>query len=127
MTDWPQAERPPADPGADNRVRLGFERQSLSLRIDQIVPLKSLREGVRESRKYAQIVSSVKAIGLVEAPAVVPNPKNAEQYFLLDGHLRIEVLKQLGIETVECLVANDDETYTYNKRGNRLPPGRSIG
>ena len=122
MTEWPPSDRPPADPDADNRVRLGFERQSVTLRIDQIVPLKTLREGVRESRKYAQIVSSVKAIGLVEAPAVVPNPKNAEQYFLLDGHLRIEVLKQLGVDTVECLVANDDETYTYNKRVNRLPP-----
>ncbi|MBX9796514.1 MAG: ParB N-terminal domain-containing protein [Sphingomonas sp.] len=122
MTDWPSAERPPADPGSDNRVRLGFERQSVTVSIDQIVPLKTLREGVRESRKYAQIVSSIKAIGLVEAPAVVPNPKNSEQYFLLDGHLRIEVLKQLGIERVECLVANDDETYTYNKRVNRLPP-----
>ena len=32
------------------------------------------------------------------------------------------MLKQLGVETVECLVANDDETYTYNKRVNRLPP-----
>jgi hypothetical protein len=122
MTDWPSAERPPADPGSDNRVRLGFERQSVTVRVDQIVPLKTLRDGVRESRKYAQIVSSIKAIGLVEAPAVVPNPKNPEQYFLLDGHLRIEVLKQIGIETVECLVANDDETYTYNKRVNRLPP-----
>lgn len=122
MTDWQALDRRPSDPGAENRVRLGFERQSVTLRIDQIVPLKTLREGVRESRKYAQIVSSIKAIGLVEAPAVVPNPQNPGQYFLLDGHLRIEVLKQLAIETVECLVANDDETYTYNKRVNRLPP-----
>ena len=72
MTDWQALDRRPSDPGAENRVRLGFERQSVTLRIDQIVPLKTLREGVRESRKYAQIVSSIKAIGLVEAPAVVP-------------------------------------------------------
>lgn len=122
MTDWSTLDREPLDPCTENRVRLGFERQPVTLKVDQIVPLKSLREGVRESRKYAQIVSSIKAIGLVEAPAVVPNPKTAGQYFLLDGHLRIEVLKQLGIDTVECLVANDDETYTYNKRINRLPP-----
>lgn len=106
----------------ENRVRLGFERKPVTLRVDQIVLLKTLREGARESRKYAQIVSSIRAIGLVEAPVVVPNPQEAGQYFLLDGHLRIDVLSQLGIETVECLVANDDETYTYNKRVNRLPP-----
>jgi ParB-like nuclease domain len=110
------------EPGSDNRVRLGFERQTLTLPIVKIVALKSLREGVRVSKKFLQIVSSIKAIGLVEAPAVVPDPQDAGQYFLLDGQLRIEALKQLGIETVDCLIANDDETYTYNKRVNRLPP-----
>jgi hypothetical protein len=45
-----------------------------------------------------------------------------EPGFLLDGHLRLEALKELGIAEVECLLANDDETYTYNKRVNRLPP-----
>src|SRR5690606_30745100 len=34
----------------------------------------------------------------------------------------IEALKELGIEQVECLVATDDDTYTYNKRVNRIPP-----
>ncbi|WP_439469525.1 plasmid partitioning protein RepB C-terminal domain-containing protein [Blastomonas fulva] len=122
MTDWAPNERHLSDIAADNRVRLAFERKPVTLQVDQIILLKTLRPGVRESRKYAQIVSSIKAIGLVEAPVVVPDPQQAGQYFLLDGHLRIEVLRQLGIETVECLVANDDETYTYNKRVNRLPP-----
>jgi RepB plasmid partitioning protein/ParB-like nuclease domain len=121
MTEWPPQGGMP-EPGSDNRVRLGFERQTLTLPIVKIVALKSLREGVRESKKFLQIVSSIKAIGLVEAPAVVPDPQDAGQYFLLDGQLRIEALKQLGIETVDCLIANDDETYTYNKRVNRLPP-----
>src|SRR3546814_7920739 len=44
------------------------------------------------------------------------------RYSLLDGHLRVEVLKDLGITEVECLVAADDDTYTYNKRINRLAP-----
>ena len=46
--------------------------------------------------------------------------KHPERYYLLDGHLRIEALKDLGTETVECLVSTDDETYTYNKRINRI-------
>lgn len=106
----------------DPDVHLAFERQTVSVPISVIVPLKSLRAGVRESKKYAQIVNSIKAIGLVEAPVIIADTQNSGQYFLLDGHLRIEALKELGIETVDCLVATDDETYTYNKRVNRLPP-----
>ena len=39
---------------------------------------------------------------------------------MLDGHLRIEVLRDLSVNEVECLVSTDDEAYTYNKRLNRL-------
>ena len=35
---------------------------------------------------------------------------------------RLEALKELGIAEVECLLASDDDTYTYNKRVNRIPP-----
>lgn len=120
MTEWHSSKG--GDSGTENRVLLAFQRKSVTLQIDNIIPLKSLRQGVRESRKYAQIMSSIKAIGLVEAPVVIPDPQHEGRYFLLDGHVRIEAIKQLGIATVECLVANDDETYTYNKRVNRLPP-----
>jgi len=106
------------DRGRD--VKLSFERQSVVVAISQLVPLKTLRPGMKESRKYAQILGSVRAIGLVEAPAVAPDPKHPGRYFLLDGHLRIEALKDLGIQEVECLISTDDETYSYNKRINRL-------
>ena len=42
------------------------------------------------------------------------------KYLLLDGHLRIEVLKDRGETEVVCLVSTDDEAFTYNKRVNRL-------
>ena len=84
------------------------------------MPLKKLRRDIKSSKKNTQILRSVKAIGLVEAPVVAPDPKQAGRYFLLDGHLRIEALKDLGIEKVECLVSTDDEAFTYNKRINRL-------
>jgi len=101
-------------------VRLGFERDTILLKLTQIVPLKSLRPGARESKKYTQILSSVRAIGLVEPPVVTPDPKQQGVYFLLDGLLRIEALKDVGSDDVECLVSTDDEAYTYNKRVNRL-------
>jgi hypothetical protein len=101
-------------------VKLAFEPDVVVVSLDKIVPLKGLRPGTKESKKYAQILGSVRTIGLVEAPVVTPNRKRTDSYFLLDGHLRIEVLKDLGVTEVKCLVSLDDEAYTYNKRINRL-------
>lgn len=39
---------------------------------------------------------------------------------MLDGHLRVLALKDLGVHEAPCLLAKDDETYTYNHRINRL-------
>ena len=41
-------------------------------------------------------------------------------YILLDGHLRLEVLKELGQTSARCLISTDDEAYTYNKRVSKL-------
>jgi ParB-like chromosome segregation protein Spo0J len=79
-----------------------------------------MRPGTKSGKKYTQIVSSVRAIGLVEAPVVTPDKRRAGSYYLLDGHLRVEALKDLGVNEVECLISTDDEAYTYNKRLNRL-------
>ncbi len=107
---------------APKAIKLAFESSGLHLAISQLVPLKTMRPGTKESKKYAQILRSVRAIGLVEAPVVSRDPTNPDRFFLLDGHLRIEALVDLGIDKVECLIATDDETYTYNKRINRLVP-----
>ena len=115
--DWSVEDVPP-----ETEVRAAFEGAYVTVEIQKIIPLKVLREGLHESKKYAQVVSSIRAIGLVEAPVVIPGPGGDGRYFLLDGHLRLEVLKQLGASTVECLVATEEDTYTYNKRLNRLPP-----
>lgn len=108
--------------GTGKGLTLGFERDSVVVPIALLVPLKVLRPGTKKSQKYAQVLTSIRAVGLVEAPAVAPDREHPGRYFLLDGHLRVEALKDLGIAEVECLVATDDETYTYNKRINRLPP-----
>ena len=65
---------------------------------------------------------TIREIGLVEPPVVVKDPQRPNSYLLLDGHLRIEVLRDLGQTEVECLVSTDDEAFTYNKRISRLSP-----
>lgn len=107
-------------PANSPTIRLAFEPDFVVVPIGELVPLKPLRPTIKESRKYAQILASVRAIGVVEPPAVLRDAKTEGRYFILDGHLRIEALKDTGATTAECVVALEDDTYTYNKRVNRL-------
>lgn len=106
----------------DGHIHLAFNRDFLTIPVAAIVPLKTLPEGARASRSYSQVLSSIKAIGLIEAPVVMADVQKPGTWYLLDGHLRLEALKELGIAEVECLLAADDDTYSYNKRVNRIPP-----
>lgn len=101
-------------------VALGFEPECTVVPIAAILPVKSLRANVKASHKYRQIAASVREIGLVEPPVVARDAEKPGTYLLLDGHLRIEVLKDLGATEVACLVSTDDEAFTYNKRISRL-------
>lgn len=111
-----------SDDEARGRVAWGFEARSVVVRLDGLLPLKAMREDVKLSAKYRQIATSIQAVGLVEPPVVTPDKTTQGVYFLVDGHLRVEALRDLGVETVECLVSTDDEAFTYNKRVNRLSP-----
>jgi ParB-like chromosome segregation protein Spo0J len=111
---------PSPDGKAVGAIRLAFEAASVTLALDRIVPLKTLPAALKGSKKYAQIVNSVRAVGLVEAPVVTPDREHPGRYYLLDGHLRLEALRDLNINEVECLVSTDDEAYTFNKRLSRL-------
>lgn len=101
-------------------VRAAFLKDCRRIRLEDLVPLKAVKPAAKLSHKYQQIVSSIKMVGLIEPPAVTPVPKQPGRYFLLDGHMRTEALRDMGIEEVDCLIAPDDDTYTYNKRINRL-------
>ena len=54
-------------------------------------------------------------------PLIVHPQKGARgSYVLLDGHMRLKALGELGRTEVFCLVANDDDAFTYNDKVNRL-------
>lgn len=101
-------------------VAHGFEDDCVTLAVDALLPVKVLRTATKSSKKYQQITASIREVGLVEPPVVARDPANPSAFLLLDGHVRIEVLKDLGIKQVECLVSTDDEAFTYNKRISRL-------
>lgn len=100
-------------------IKQGFQRDLVNLAIVELRPTKSLSAQVQHGRKYSQILSSIREVGLIEPPVVAVSQKSQE-YLLLDGHLRIMALKELGVDRVSCLVSIDDEGYTYNKYIIRL-------
>lgn len=103
-------------------IQLGFATETLSLPVSSIIPLKKLPSGLLTSEKFKQIVTSIREIGIIEPPIVTPDKTNPGIYMLLDGHLRLEAVKQLGHSEITCLISNDDEAFTYNKHISRLSP-----
>lgn len=101
-------------------IEIAFERDYLKIPLDNLVPSKSNPKNVRATTKFQQIVDSIKDVGLVEPIAVHPIRGDKGRYLVLDGHLRLLVLKDQGETEVECLIATDDEAFTYNKRINRI-------
>lgn len=100
-------------------VKSAFETRLVTLPLSDILPLRKLPEPVVRSVKYRRIARSIAEVGVIE-PLVVARPKNPGAWMLLDGHVRLAILKDLGGAEARCLVANDDEAFTYNRRVNRL-------
>jgi hypothetical protein len=112
----------PVDQNAPPAIAQAFGSDCVVIPIASILPVKAIEKTARSSHKYHQIAASIREIGLVEPPVVIQDARDTKSYLLLDGHLRIEVLRDLGQTEVECLVSTDDEAFTYNKRISRLSP-----
>ncbi len=101
-------------------IAQAFEDATLRINLAAILPLREVSDQVKKSVKYAQIAASISEVGIIEPPVVVRDPHNPDQYHLLDGHLRVQILLERGDSEVVCLVATEDEAFTYNKRVNRI-------
>ncbi len=103
-----------------SRPPLGFIPEPITLALDRILPSRKTPEGLNTSRKFKQIMASMEAVGLIEPLSVGKADKATGQHILLDGHMRLLALRQLGYVDAPCLIATDDESYTYNNRINRI-------
>jgi ParB-like chromosome segregation protein Spo0J len=102
--------------------KLAFELKEIRVSLDDILPTRLIKDPQSNIKRYRTIRSSIKEVGMIE-PLMVHPQKGAEgKYLLLDGHLRLFVLKELGEKEADCIVASDDEGFTYNARVNRLNP-----
>ena len=105
-----------------NLPKIGFEPERIVLRLEQILPVRHIKDPAAKFVRYAAIVASIKEVGVIEPLMVYPAKGNPGNYLLLDGHLRYCALKDLEIAEVECLIAKEDESFTYNAKINRLSP-----
>ncbi len=78
-----------------------------------------MSDRITGSRRYGRIVSSIGEVGVIE-PLVVTTGDVDGRHMLLDGHLRLQALREKGASTAPCIISDDDEAFTYNKRVNRL-------
>ncbi|CAG9257949.1 ParB domain-containing protein [Burkholderia diffusa] len=108
------------DKSRTRAVESGFNHEWFDVPLAVLHPSKMLPAKVKESAKYAQIRSSVDVIGLVEPVVAIPHSSIPGHFSILDGHLRVEALKDLGKAYARCLIAKDDEGLTYNKRVSRV-------
>ena len=84
------------------------------LPIVKLVPRTDRKVGKKQQER---LEASLRAVGLLE-PLVVYD--HGDGYDILDGHLRYEILLELGIETVPCLVWKEREAFTANRMVNHL-------
>jgi hypothetical protein len=102
------------------KVKAAFDQQVVMLPVQNIVVQREILPWYRKRRTYLQISASLEQVGLIE-PLVV-FPKGPNEYLLLDGHVRLDILKRNGATEVRAIFSTDDEAYTYNKRVNHAPP-----
>ena len=100
-------------------IKCCFSEQTISINISDLLPTKKMPLNYDRSEKFIQIKCTLKTIGLIEPILIFIDPvKNDIK--ILDGHLRIEALRDLGETKVECLVSTIYDTYTPNKKVNQV-------
>jgi len=101
-------------------VKAAFRLQVVPLETNRLLALREFDAHGRNHQKYKQIAASIAVVGVIE-PLVV-FPLTGGRYRVLDGGKRLDILLQRKTAHVDCLLATEDEGYTYNRRVNYLSP-----
>lgn len=96
-----------------------FQKDTINFNIYLLNPSKSIPINIKQSKKFLQIKKTLKTIGLIE-PIIVYIDSKTSEIKIIDGHLRVEALKELGQKKVKCLISKIYDTYTPNNKVNRI-------
>jgi hypothetical protein len=101
-------------------TKTAFGSHIVTLPVSCIQAQRESTPAMQRTVCYKQIASSLEHVGLIEPLAVFEQPDG--KFLLVDGHKRFAILKSRGIVEVACILATDDEAYTYNRRVSYVPP-----
>jgi ParB/RepB/Spo0J family partition protein len=104
-----------------SNAKIGFAMKKIRLLLENILPVRQITEAQKKANRYETILASLKAVGLVEPLVVFPQKGQPGKYMLVNGHMRYYAIKELEMTSADCIIANDDEGFTYNARISRLP------
>ena len=101
-------------------VRAAFDLAGIMLPLSAIHPIRQVKPTDHAFGKYKAVVASIREVGVIEPLIVHPQRGSRGVYLLLDGHMRLKALHELGRTEAFCLVAKDDDAFTYNDKVSRL-------
>ena len=98
-----------------------YKVNGIDLPIASLQPVRERENVTTKTHKgFQRILSSIRAIGLIEPLCVFPEPDG--MHTILDGYLRYLACIELGAQEVPCMVYEEKEAYTFNRMVNRLSP-----
>ncbi len=103
-----------------DKVRTAFALDGVTLPLSAIHPIRQVKPTDHAFGKYKAVLSSIREVGVIEPLMVFPQRGAKGSYLLMDGHMRLKALQELGLAEAFCLVASDDDPFTYNDKVNRL-------
>src|ERR1700678_2526677 len=104
-----------------SNAKIGFAMKKIRLPLENILPVRQITEAQKKANRYETILASLKVVGLVEPLVVFPQKGQPGKYMLVNGHMRYYAIKELEMTSADCIIANDDEGFSYNARISRLP------
>lgn len=105
-----------------SRVKLACEDRVQIITLDRILPTRVVTDTMLRTSKCKCIAASLVELGLIEPLVVYPQAGANGNFIILDGHIRHAIMRKLQWESCNCLIATDDEAYTYNHKVSRLSP-----
>lgn len=104
----------------NQKVRAAFDLGGITVPLSAIHPIRQVKPTDHAFGKYRAVLASIREVGLIEPLMVFPQRGTRGAYLLLDGHMRLKALHELGHTEAFCLIASDDDAFTYNDKVNRL-------
>lgn len=101
-------------------VQAAFNLGGVTLPLSAIHPIRQVKPTDHAFGKYRSMLASIREVGVIEPLIVHPQKGAPGAYLLLDGHMRLKALLELKRTEAFCLVAKDDDAFTYNDKVNRL-------